>query len=77
MKDFPKGHTALSDDDRPIKSINAKGDMQAWFRIGVGGCSRIVAYDESGHMANIPWIAVVCGDEIICRVPADHVSIHY
>jgi hypothetical protein len=75
--DMPKGHTILSQDDRPIVAIYWPVEGVAGFRVGECGTTRIEAYDESGHMANIPWLAVFKGDEIVCRVPADHVSVHY
>lgn len=75
--DLPKGSTVLSQDERPIAKIFAKGDLQPWFVLGVGGCTKIEAYDESGHMSCVPWIAVFIMGTIHLRVPADHVAIQY
>lgn len=74
--DLPKGNTELSKDPRPIRQINVAGDMQAWFVSHPPGI-RIEAYDENGSMAAVPWIAVFRGDDIIARIPAQQVSIHY
>lgn len=75
MTDLPTGHTELSRDPRPIVSI--AWDGPEYFKVGVSGVTKIVAYDESGHMSNIPWLAVFKGDEIALRTAADHVAINY
>lgn len=73
---LPKGCTILSQDQRTITAIHMPGDPQAWFRVG-HGCTRIEAYDESGAMSNVPWIAVFSGDEIVFRTAAEHVGVAY
>lgn len=72
---LPKGQTELSRDTRPIKQILWPSDEGAM--VGVHGVTKIEAYDESGHMACIPWLAVFNGEEIAMRVPADQVTIQY
>ena len=47
------------------------------WRVGSSGVTAIVAYDEYGEFAMLPWVAVYRGDEIIVRVPAQQVSVHY
>ena len=70
-----KGGTVLSKDARPIAAI--VWDGPEYFRVGQSDVTAIEAYDESGHMAPVPWIAVFKGDVIVCRVQADHVTISY
>lgn len=75
---LPKGRTVLSQDPRPITSVvwvrSSEGEC---YRVGHNDITRIEAYDESGHMANIPWIAVFKGDDIVLRTAAEHVDISY
>lgn len=75
--DMMKGHTVLSSDERPIKAIYWPGENEPGWIVGESGCTRIVAYDENGSMANVPWLAVFVGDHLRMRVPADQVSVHY
>lgn len=75
--ELPRGHTPLSEDERPIKAIYWPGEGAGGFTAGEYGCTKIVAYDENGSMSHVPWIAVFKGDEIAVRLPADQVSVHY
>lgn len=69
-------------DPRPIAAIwHAGEDAGGWttsqsvaaqFR-----CDKIVAYGENGQMATVPFYAVYRGEEIIARVPAQMVEVHY
>jgi len=77
MHDLPQGHKVLSKDTRNITAIEWPLENGACFRVGHNGVTLIEPYDESGHMANIPWLAVFAGEVIIARVPADHVSVYY
>lgn len=72
---LPKGNTELSRDPRTIDQIYWANDEGC--SVGQQGCTRIEAYDESGHMAYIPWLAVFHGDHLQMRVPADQVTIAY
>lgn len=75
-----KGNTELSKDTRPIEAVYFT-DGEGGFLVGAkyrnGEVTGIEAYDESGHMANIPWVAVFMDGKLAVRVPADRVSIHY
>lgn len=62
----------IYDDPRPIESIS--GQIGCW---STAGGLRIVAYKEHGEMAYVPYYAVYRGDEIIARVPASFVAVHY
>jgi hypothetical protein len=75
--DIMKGNTVLSSDERPIKGIYFPAEGHAGWTVGHAGCTRIVAYDENGSMAHVPWLAVFVGDQISTRVPAEQVSVHY
>jgi hypothetical protein len=76
--ELPKGHTELSKDPRPIQAIYWPMEGAGGYRVGdASGATRIEAYDENGQMAAVPWVAVFKGDDLICRVPADQVSVHY
>lgn len=72
--DFPKGLTELSRDTRRIKSIAFEEDG-SW-QVG-SSCDRIEAYDETGEMAHVPWLAVINNGAIIARVPARMVVVSY
>ena len=76
-----KGHTQLSQDERPINSVwwpHEGAGYQVGNPInGTDTVTKIEAYDESGLMAHIPWIAVFGNDGIVVRIPADQVSVHY
>jgi hypothetical protein len=71
-----KGHTELSRDARPIWSVFWPVEG-AGFTVGQGKCTRIEAYDENGELAHVPWVAVFFGDEIVARIPANQVAVHY
>lgn len=75
--DMSRGGTVLSSDERPIMAILWPDNDESHFRVGQSGVTKIVAYDESGHMAYVPWLAVFKGDEIVLRCPADQVAISY
>lgn len=69
-----RGHTELSKDDRPITSaIGERGN----FGVGELGVTKIVAYDEYGDQAFIPWLAIFKGDSIAIRCPARDMTISY
>lgn len=77
-----KGHTQLSQDERPIKAVWWPAEGDRGHKVGdpydgTDTVTKIEAYDESGHMSHIPWIAVFGNDGIIVRIPADQVSVHY
>ena len=72
---FPKGHTELSRDKRPISHITWPDN--ATIRVGEIGITRIEAYDENGHMGMIPWLAIIKDDQIASRVMADQVMVSY
>jgi hypothetical protein len=75
---LPKRHTELSRDDRRISAVYYDDASGSCFEVGGSRCAKIEAYDESGHMACIPWIAIIDADDfIVCRIPADKVSIFY
>ena len=75
--ELPTGHTELSRDQRPINAIYWAAEGADWFEVGRNNITAIRAYDENGQMSHIPWLAVYRGDEIVVRVPAEQVSIHY
>ena len=70
----------ILDDPRPIEWIcQPWEDAVAWTtRDGrYKNCDEIHAYAEPGHMARIPFFAVVKGGEIIARAPATMVEVGY
>jgi hypothetical protein len=62
----------IYDDAREIESIN--GQIGCWTS---GDGVRIVAYKEHGQGDYVPYYAVYRGDEIVTRVPASFVAVHY
>ncbi len=71
-----KGHTTLSSDSRPIRRVFFVNGSNGYEVDGIG-VTKIEAYDEHGEQAFVPWVAVFCGDDIIIRIPARAVSVHY
>lgn len=70
--------TAIVQDTRAIATIAfSPGDTGFAYSVGTNGVSRIVAYWENGAMAPVPWFAVIIGDDIIARVPAQMVFVSY
>lgn len=75
---LPKGNTELSRDPRSIQTILwAPGPHPRRLSVGEDSITRIEAYDESGSMSHVPWLAVFREGEIFARVPADQVSVVY
>lgn len=71
------GSTILSKDYRPIKTIAWDQEDEPNYSVGTLGVTEIVAYDEHGQMSYVPWLAVIMGDVICVRVPADQVMVVY
>lgn len=67
---------SMLQDDRPILWV-AWPYGSALMKVGMGGVTKIVAYGEPGHMANIPWLAIYKGDVLWQRVDAAGKEIGY
>lgn len=71
----------IYDDPREIASIWFPGEGAGGWQTARPdahfGCSRIVAYREHGQGDYVPYYAVYRGEEIIARVPASFVAVHY
>ena len=76
MNKLPKGHTELSKYGRPIKAIYWHDNDDSNIIVCYGSTVKIEAYDESGEMSYVPWIAVFYSKEIIERIPVRMVSVH-
>jgi len=67
-----RGQTMLSKDTRTISHvILPAGDIYSVG--GKAGITDIIAYDENGELAPVPWIAVYKGDFLFARMPARQV----
>lgn len=75
--EFPRGRTPLTQDDTPIEAIYWPGEGAGGHKVGELGITNIIAYDENGDMAYVPWLAVFRNDKLIMRCPAKQVSVHY
>lgn len=67
-------------DPRPIDAIWHPGEGAGGWTTSPGyrfSCDKIVAYAENGQMSPVPFYAVYRGDEIVARVPAQMVEVHY
>lgn len=75
-EDLPCGKTVLSEDQyRTILEIHLADGIRY---STTADCRRIVAYDEKGQHGYIPMLAVVdYHEEIVVRVPAFRVTVHY
>jgi len=70
--------TRIPDDDRPITMLVFPYEEVSYYKVGAGGATRIVAYNECGQMEVVPWFAVYEGDVLTIRVNAAHVeTVHY
>ncbi len=74
--DLPRGGTVLSRDERPIQAIFYNGSEEGWTADRSGG-TEIVAYDENGQGAPVPWIAILKNGRIQNRIPAHLVEVYY
>ena len=63
-------------DKRKIKALSCDLSRYTW-RVGQDGITKIEAYGENGHMAEVIWFAVWAGDEIILRMEGTGKSISY
>lgn len=81
MTELTKGYTALSKDRRPIRAIFFPAEGAAGYIVGDSRdgchCDAIEAYDEHGEMGWVPWVAVIEDGQIIARLPAWQISVHY
>lgn len=64
-------------DEREISAVWFLCEDGGGYSVGTVGTTKIAAYGEPGHMASIPFIAVYGGDELLVRIPATAVSVHY
>ena len=62
---------------RPIAMIGVEHEFGFYARVGSKGVTKIIAYDEAGEMAPVPWLAVYKGDKLWNRIAARHVRIEY
>ena len=58
------------DDERPIRSITTRGEGYSHWCVGRAGVTSIVAYEENGQGASVPWFAVYEDDWLAHRVNA-------
>jgi len=66
----------ILDDDTPINCIHF--DEARWsVYLHKDGITKIEAYGEAGEMAEVPWVAVWRGNEILYRFPARICRIEY
>lgn len=74
---LPRGNTVLSTDDRRIMSIWWDDRDDSSIQVGKLNVTEILAYDEAGQAAHVPWLAVIKEGVIDSRVPAYKVTISY
>lgn len=70
----------ILDDPRPIEWICQRGEGAAAWTTRDGdykNCDAIQAYPEPGHMARIPFFAVLKDGAVIARAPATMVEVGY
>lgn len=72
-------NTRIIDDKAEIYSIEELGRDQNYFawKVGARGVTAITPYEENGQMASITWLAIMQGDFVAARVPADKFAIVY
>ena len=65
----------IFEDEREIKGIYSDEGREGWT---VGKTvTKIIPYQENGEMAPITWLAVYKNENIIVRIAARGVQIHY
>lgn len=65
----------ILNDKRPISLVAFEGEDGGCYRASAGYV--IEAYPEAGQHCYLPWIRVIKNGEVICRIPAGMLSIHY
>lgn len=76
----PRSYTAssvLATDPRPILEAWTFGGHGGGWVVGQAGTTKIEAYDDLGSESFVPWIAVYAGDQVVVRIVAHQVEIHY
>jgi len=68
----------ILEDERPIKAIYYNNSEGEHFIANEISGTRIIAYGEPGHMAMIPYFAVIDREgSVNYRIPASMVEVHY
>lgn len=79
-------HTQKGESDMETMTRDKREILAVWdahiedglgFRVGFNNVTKIQVYEETGHMAPIPWIAIYVNDELIYRVPTNNLIIEY
>jgi len=66
----------IVEDERPITSVFC-GPSGNNFTVGTENITAIIAYNECGEYAHVPWVAIYRGEEIAYRYPAHQLAIGY
>ena len=71
--------TNIKEDKRPIHAVGTvpENDETGYWKVGFRSCTAIVAYEEPGNGAMVPWLAVYIKDELRLRLPGWCCSIEY
>ena len=69
--------TQIVYDERPVSALYFEGEGAGRIKVGESGVTAIVAYEEFGEMAGVPWFAIYKGDKIKERWPARMCGVVY
>lgn len=59
----------IVEDTRPIQVAVTVGEGGKWWRVGRENVTKIEAYQEAGHGAYVPWLAIYeCNENITFRI---------
>jgi hypothetical protein len=70
-------NSTILEDGRPVRGLTNQAHCQNFAWVGQEGVTDIVAYEEPGECAAVPWFRIYAGEEIVSRVAARHVAVHY
>jgi hypothetical protein len=66
----------ITKDERTISGLVIDDNQRAYDwnpTVGNNGITKIVAYDEAGEMAYVPWFAIYADDNLVRRVNGKYV----
>ena len=67
----------IGESDQRIVGAYLNGEGAGGWMVGHNGVTSITAFDDNGVGGLMPWLSINNGADVICRIPAWQVSIHY
>jgi len=77
LEALPREAPTMFNDPREVVAIDDTAAAINHYRVGVQEVTKLVVYKEYSQLDFIPYIAVYMGEEIVTRLPAIGMTIHY